>query len=86
MYTIGPRGQVLLSREVREKLNIVPGTRAIQMVVGDHVELHFVRPKKAPSPHGFLLQHQNVENLPRKQRKPAASGTAVPSREPASVG
>jgi bifunctional DNA-binding transcriptional regulator/antitoxin component of YhaV-PrlF toxin-antitoxin module len=80
MYTIGPRGQVLLSREVREKLNIEPGTRAIQMVVGDHVELHFVRPKKVPSTHSFLLQHKDVDTVPRKERKHAVA--AAPRREP----
>jgi bifunctional DNA-binding transcriptional regulator/antitoxin component of YhaV-PrlF toxin-antitoxin module len=65
MYTVGPRGQILLSREVRDKLSIEPGTRIVQMVVGDHVELHFVRPevkkKPAASPHGFLLQHRELK-------------------------
>ena len=93
MYTVGPRGQILLARDVREKLNIEPGTRIVQMVVGDHVELHFVRPtekkKKAPtSTAGFLLQHKELKppeptaaDLERAERKRRAAlliqGSAV---------
>jgi bifunctional DNA-binding transcriptional regulator/antitoxin component of YhaV-PrlF toxin-antitoxin module len=43
---MGPKGQVTISKEIRERLGIGPGWMAVQHVVGEHVELHFVSPEQ----------------------------------------
>lgn len=49
--TVGPKGQVVIEKEIRERLGIQPGAMAIQRVVEDHVEIRFV-----PPPHGRSLR------------------------------
>jgi AbrB family looped-hinge helix DNA binding protein len=39
---VGPKGQVVIEREIREQLGIHPGMLAVQQVVDDHVEVRFV--------------------------------------------
>ena len=46
---MGPKGQVTISKEIRERLGIGPGWMAVQHVVGEHVELHFVAPEQDES-------------------------------------
>ena len=43
---VGPKGQIVIEKEIRDRLGIEPGALAIQEVVGDHVEVRF-----APKPH-----------------------------------
>lgn len=53
-YLVGPKGQVVIAKEIRERLGIRPGWRVIQRLVDDHVELYFlphpIRPPQRPSP------------------------------------
>jgi AbrB family looped-hinge helix DNA binding protein len=46
---MGPKGQVTISKEIRERLGIGPGWMAVQHVVDEHVELHFVAPDQDAS-------------------------------------
>ncbi len=39
---VGTKGQVVIEQDIREKLGVLPGMRAIQRVVDDHVEVRFV--------------------------------------------
>jgi bifunctional DNA-binding transcriptional regulator/antitoxin component of YhaV-PrlF toxin-antitoxin module len=41
---MGAKGQVTIAKAIRERLGIGPGWTAVQHVVGEHVELHFVAP------------------------------------------
>jgi AbrB family looped-hinge helix DNA binding protein len=43
---VGPKGQVVIEKAIRDRLGIEPGSLAIQRVVDDHVEIHFVPPVK----------------------------------------
>lgn len=43
---VGPKGQVVIEKEIRDRLGIEPGSIAIQRVVDDHVEIRFVPPVK----------------------------------------
>ncbi|AFV76549.1 AbrB/MazE/SpoVT family DNA-binding domain-containing protein [Thermus oshimai] len=58
-YVVGPKGQVVIAKEIREKLGIAPGWRVIQRLVGDHVELYFIPPEHRRSLKGFLRDHMN---------------------------
>ncbi len=48
---VGSKGQVVISKEIREHLGIQPGWIAIQRLAGDHLEVHFV-----PGPHRRSLK------------------------------
>ena len=47
MHTVGPKGQVVVEKEIRDRLGIAPGWRALQSLVGDHVETRFFPPEHA---------------------------------------
>jgi bifunctional DNA-binding transcriptional regulator/antitoxin component of YhaV-PrlF toxin-antitoxin module len=40
------RGQITIERTAREALSVQPGMTAVQIVVGDHLEVYFI-----PAPH-----------------------------------
>ena len=41
---VGPKGQVVIEKEIRDRLGVQPGSVAIQKLVGDHVEIRFAPP------------------------------------------
>jgi bifunctional DNA-binding transcriptional regulator/antitoxin component of YhaV-PrlF toxin-antitoxin module len=54
---MGAKGQVTIAKEIRERLGIGPGWTAVQHVVGEHVELHFVAPEQdGPADEDLRLQ------------------------------
>jgi len=55
-YRVGAKGQVVIAKEIRERLGIQPNWRAIQRLVGDHVEIHFLPPPHRRSLKGVLAQ------------------------------
>lgn len=44
--SVSTRGQITIDREARRELSVEPGMLAVQVVVGDHLEVYFV-----PAPH-----------------------------------
>ena len=38
---VGPKGQIVIEKAIREQLGIEQGYMAVQTVVGDHVEIRF---------------------------------------------
>lgn len=53
----------MISKPTRDLLGIEPGFQALERVVGDHVELHFV-----PPPHRRSLKGLLAAQLRRKPR------------------
>ncbi|GMU39554.1 MAG: hypothetical protein AMXMBFR23_04200 [Chloroflexota bacterium] len=60
MPVMGPKGQIVISKEIRDRLGIGPGWLAIERVVDDHVEIHFVPPKHNRSLFGILRPSSDV--------------------------
>lgn len=56
-YTVGPKGQVVIAKEFRDRLGVKSGWVALQRLVGDHVEVYFVPPAHRESLKGSLAGH-----------------------------
>ncbi len=56
-YLVGPKGQVVIAKEIRDRLGIQPGWVALQSLIGDHVEIYFLPPEHTRSLKGSLSQH-----------------------------
>jgi bifunctional DNA-binding transcriptional regulator/antitoxin component of YhaV-PrlF toxin-antitoxin module len=61
VYKVGPKGQVVIAKELREKLGVEPGWWALQRLVDDHVEIHFVPPEHDRSLFGALSEYAKVK-------------------------
>ena len=51
---VGSKGQVVISKEIRDRAGVKPGWRTLQRLVGDHVEIYFVPPEHKMSLKGSL--------------------------------
>ena len=57
---VGTKGQIVISKDIREQLGIEPGWQALQRIVDDHVEIYFVPPEHERSLKGSLAKHTQV--------------------------
>lgn len=46
---VGTRGQIVIERAIRDRLGIQPGWQALQVDVGDHIEVYFIPPEHEES-------------------------------------
>ena len=54
---VGSKGQIVITKKIREQLGIVPGCRVSQRLVDDHVEIYFMGPEHNRSLKGILRQY-----------------------------
>jgi bifunctional DNA-binding transcriptional regulator/antitoxin component of YhaV-PrlF toxin-antitoxin module len=54
---VGPKGQVVINKQIRDYLGVQPGWRAFQILVDDHVEIYFVPPEHNESLAGTLAPY-----------------------------
>ncbi len=59
-YVVGPKGQVVISKVIRDELGVQPGWLALQKLVDGHVELYFLPPEHDQSLAGSLAKYTNV--------------------------
>ncbi len=63
-YLVGPKGQVVIAKEIRERLGVKPGWIALQRLVGDRVEIYFLPPEHHESLKGSLARYLNASIAP----------------------
>src|SRR5262245_54475018 len=61
---IGPKGQIVIKKEIRDRLGVGPGWKAMQRIVDDHVELHFIPPVHNRSLAGILKLYIDTSRAP----------------------
>ena len=57
---VGPKGQVIIPKDIRQKLGIEPKWKAVTRLVNDHVEVHFIPPEHNESLRGVLAKYTKV--------------------------
>lgn len=56
-YVVGPKGQIVVAKEIRDRLGVQPGWIALQRLSGNHLEVYFVPPGHRRSLKGSLAQY-----------------------------
>jgi bifunctional DNA-binding transcriptional regulator/antitoxin component of YhaV-PrlF toxin-antitoxin module len=59
-HRVGTKGQVVIEKAIRDALGVEPGWSVVQMLVNNHVELHFIPPEHNESLLGILAPYTNV--------------------------
>jgi bifunctional DNA-binding transcriptional regulator/antitoxin component of YhaV-PrlF toxin-antitoxin module len=63
-YLVGSKGQVVIAKEIRDRLGVKPGWVALQRLVGDRVEIYFLPPEHNRSLKGSLSERLQVHIPP----------------------
>lgn len=63
-HVVGSKGQVVIAKEIRDRLGVEPGWTALQRLVGDHVEVYFLPPEHTKSLKGSLASHLKARVRP----------------------
>ena len=66
-HVVGQKGQVVISKEIRDKLGVEPGWMAVQSVVDGHLEIHFFPPEHNRSLLGCLAAYTDVVVQPGEE-------------------
>jgi bifunctional DNA-binding transcriptional regulator/antitoxin component of YhaV-PrlF toxin-antitoxin module len=66
---IGQRGQIVIEKPIRDALGLEPGYVAVQILVNDHVELHFYPPEHRDSLRGLLAEDVKQSVAPEQWQK-----------------
>lgn len=86
-HIVGPKGQVVIAKEIRDRLGVKPGWIALQRVVNDRVEVYFLPPEHRKSLKGSLAKHMKRRVGPGKDWDSARDAAwEQAARERASIG
>lgn len=81
---VGQKGQVVISKKIRDELGVEPGWWALQSIVDGHLEIHFVPPEHNRSLLGCLkdlIPPGAGEGLSWEEMRELAWTEAVKERE-----
>jgi bifunctional DNA-binding transcriptional regulator/antitoxin component of YhaV-PrlF toxin-antitoxin module len=53
-HVVGPKGQVVIEKQIRDKLGVQPGWQAVQLLVDNHLRIYFIPPEHHRSLRGIL--------------------------------
>ena len=84
MNKVGQKGQVVISKEIRDKLGVEPGWLALQSIVDNYVKIYFVPPEHNRSLLGSLKEFIPPgagEGLSWEEMRELAWAEAVKERE-----
>lgn len=56
-HLVGPKGQVVIEKQIRDRLGVEPGWQAVQLLVDNHVRIFFIPPEHNRSLFGILKPH-----------------------------
>jgi AbrB family looped-hinge helix DNA binding protein len=85
---IGSKGQVVIAKEIRDRLGVGPGWKAIQRLVDDHVEIRFIPPTHKRSLAGILKPYIDPDMFPVSDEdidRAIEAGFAEEAREEAQI-
>ena len=68
---VGKKGQVVISKKIRDELGVEPGWLALQSIVNGHVEIYFVPPEHNRSLLGSLAPYTDVVIQPGEEWRKA---------------
>lgn len=66
-HVVGPKGQVVIAKEIRDRLGVERGWLALQRLVGNRVEVCFLPPEHRRSLKASLAGHTKVRVAPGKE-------------------
>ena len=66
-YVVGSKGQIVIAKELRDRLGVQPGWVALQRLAGDHIEVYLVPPQHRKSLQGSLAQHIKMPIAPGQE-------------------
>jgi AbrB family looped-hinge helix DNA binding protein len=67
VYTVGQKGQIVIAKEIREKLGVQPGWVALQRLVEGRVEVYFLPPEHSKSLKGSLASYLQTQVEPGEE-------------------
>ncbi len=78
LSVVGPKGEVVIEKEIRERLGVQPGWQALQLLVGEHVEVYFLSPPHNRSLAGCLAPYvTGPASVEDEELWDAAVGSAI---------
>lgn len=66
-YVVGQKGQVVIAKEIRDRLGVEPGWVALQRLVEGRVEIYFLPPEHRQSLKGSLAGYIKTHIGPGKE-------------------
>jgi bifunctional DNA-binding transcriptional regulator/antitoxin component of YhaV-PrlF toxin-antitoxin module len=66
-HVVGPKGQVVIEKEIRDKLGVEQGWQAVQLLVDNHVRIYFIPPEHNRSLRGILKPYVRRQPLPEER-------------------
>ena len=82
MTTVGSKYQMVIDRDARQRLGVQPGWEAVQVVVGDRLEVRFLPPEHTRSLAGTLKRYAKRPARSYAAEKQDAWHAEVAARQP----